>query len=263
MRHQLFSLVVILTLALVMFIAVVLLQPELLAGIAGRTTTGHISEHFREPQHRVHDLTFGFLMGTAVVGTLAQLRRPSQRPAVQVMALMPIAGLVLATALSGPAVLSFPWVSVGALVLAATVLHPTAQGLVRSLRRVDPVMLALVGLAAGPLLAFASANLDLQRRGVGDHAMLGHYGYMAGFAFTVIGVGLLSSMRVDGGRVTAWVAGALAAAIGITSIVFPDVESRLDLPWAVAAIGWGTVFVASAQRSGLSSRMWGTTRSDL
>ncbi len=249
MRHQLFSLVVMVTLGLVVFITIVLVQPELLANLAGRATTGHISEHFREPQHRVHDLTFGLLMGTAVVGTLAQVRKPSRSPAAQVMALIPIAALVVATTLSSPAVLSFPWVSLGALVLFATVLHPTTGDLLRSFRtkRPDPVMLVLIGLAAGPLLALAATNLELQRLGVGDHAMLGHYGFIAAFAFTVIGVGLLSSVRAAGGRLTAWVAGALAAAVGIASIVFPEVESRLDLPWALGAIGWGIAFVVAAE----------------
>ncbi len=251
MRHQLFSLVVMVTLGLVIFITIVLVQPELLANLASRTTTGHISEHFREPQHRVHDLTFGLLMGTAVVGTLAQVRCPWRNPAAQAMALIPIAALVVATTLGSLAVLSFPWVSVGALVLFATVLHPTIGDLLRSVRttRPDPVMVAMVGIAAGPLLAFASANLELQRRGVGEHAMLGHYGFMAAFALTVIGVGLLSSERADGGgRLPAWVAGALAAAIGTASIVFPEVEPRLDLPWALGAIGWGIAFVVAAER---------------
>jgi len=28
---------------------------------------------------------------------------------------------------------------------------------------------------------------------------------------------------------------------------YPDIESSLTLPWAIAAIGWGFVFVARAE----------------
>lgn len=256
MRRQLFSLVVLVTLGLVAFITVVLAQPELLAGFAGRATTGHISEHFREPQHRVHDLTFGFLLGPAVIGTLAQLRRPSEHASLQLMALVPIAALALSAALSNPAVLSFPWVSVGALVVLATVLHPAMGGFLGSLRNsaADRVMLGLIGIAAAPLLAFAFTQLELQSRGVGEHAMLGHYGYVAAFSFTIIGIGLLSSARPKDWRFLAWLAGALAASLGVMSMLFPDVESRLELPGALAAIAWGVALVTRTERIVASHR---------
>src|SRR3990170_1426711 len=45
--------------------------------------------HFTEPHHRVHDLTFGFLFAPAVVGIIAQLRRPASNVAGMVMALIP------------------------------------------------------------------------------------------------------------------------------------------------------------------------------
>jgi hypothetical protein len=123
-----------------------------------------------------------------------------------------IGALVLAAALTNAAVLSFPWVSVGALVVFATVLHPTMGGFLRSLRssRADRGMLGLVAVAAAPLLAFAFSQPEQQRRGVGEHAMLGHYGFMA--------------------------------------ILCPDVESRLELPAALAAIGWSVAFVTQAER---------------
>jgi hypothetical protein len=161
-----------------------------------------------------------------------------------------IGALVLAAALTNAAVLSFPWVSVGALVVFATVLHPTMGGFLRSLRssRADRGMLGLVAVAAAPLLAFAFSQPEQQRRGVGEHAMLGHYGFMAAFSFTVIGIGLLSSVRPERWRPLAWVAGAGAASLGLTSILCPDVESRLELPAALAAIGWSVAFVTQAER---------------
>ncbi|MGH2658019.1 MAG: hypothetical protein ACRDIZ_15215, partial [Actinomycetota bacterium] len=48
----------------------------------------------------IHDLTYGFLFTTAVVGLLAQLLRPSKNVAGMLMALIPWIGLLLAAALA-------------------------------------------------------------------------------------------------------------------------------------------------------------------
>jgi hypothetical protein len=250
MRRQLFSLVVLVTLGLIAFITVVLLQPELLAGLAGGATTAHISGHFREPQHRVHDVTFGLLLVPAVIGSLFQLRKPSEHAAAQIMALMPIVALALAAALTNAAVVSFPWIAVGSLVVLGTVLHPTMGDFLRSLTRsgADRQMLGLVTIAAVPLLTFAFGQLELQRRALGEHAVLGHYGFMAAFSFGVIGIGLLATAGVKGRRLLGWVGGTLAASQGLMSLLFADVESRLEFPAALAAIGWGVAFVARVER---------------
>jgi hypothetical protein len=244
-----FSLVVLVTLALFGFVGVVLLQPDLIVGLLGREMAGHISRHFRDPHHRVHDLTFSFLVGTAVVGMLAQLRRPSKNVAGQLMALIPWVGLVLASVLSNTPPRFAPAPILGALMLIATILHPTGRDLFRSfsVSRVNRVMLALVIIAAVPLLAFASSNIALQRTITNDHAALGHYAFMAAFSFTVIGVSFLASLRPDGWWLPAWVAGLLSALLGLASVVFPDVEPGLGLVWTLAAIAWGVVFVAAAQ----------------
>jgi hypothetical protein len=224
---------------------VVLVQEELIGG----------HTHFREHHHRIHDLTFAFLFGTAGVGLLAQLRTPSKNVAGQLMALIPWIGLALVFPLTNywaAHATGFVMVATalfGALTLNATIFHPTGRDLFRSFgaSRVDRVMLALVGIAAVPLLAYAYTNIVLQRTVDDDHTMLGHYGFMAAFSFTVIGVGVLSSLRPDGWRLTAWVAGLLPVLLGLASVVFPDVASTLGLVWALAAIAWGIVFVAAAE----------------
>jgi hypothetical protein len=250
-RRTAFSLVLLVTLGLVGFIGVVLFQPDLISGLLGHNTAGHISRHFRDPQHRVHDLTFSFLFGTAVVGMLTQLRSPSQNVAGQLMALIPWVALGLAFARAPHWIPFAPAPILAALTLLAIMLHPTGRSFFRSfsVSRVNRVMLALVIIAAVPLLAFASTNIGLQRTVANDHAALGHYGFMAAFSFTVIGVGLLASLRPDGWRLTAWVAGFLPAFLGLASVVFPDVDSSLGLVWALAAIAWGVGFVAAAERT--------------
>src|SRR5262245_2468095 len=78
---------------------------------------------------------------------------------------------------------------------------------------------------------------------------MGHYGFMAGFCFTVVGVGLLASLRPDGWRLAAWVAGLLPALLGLASLAYPDNSSSLGPARALGAISWGAAFVAAAERT--------------
>lgn len=204
--------------------------------------------HFQEPHHRIHDLTFGFLFVPAIVGILAQFRRPSENVAGQVMAMIPTVSLLLVlliTAIAGNTrVLQPPWVIVGAAALIAVGLHPAGRDFFGSFRvsRGNRMMVALVVVAAVPLVWFAATNIGLQGSVVDDHAAAGHYGFMAAFSFTVIGVGLLASLRPDGWRLTTWVAGLLPALLGLVSLIYPVISS-LSPPWALAAIAWGAGFV--------------------
>lgn len=238
--------------------SVVVLVTLGLAGVFGLMVFGMILQpgfmgmkHFSEAHHRLHDVTFGLLLGTAAVGMLVQMRAASRSFATQVMALIPFVGLVLASALTNAAVLQIPWLAVGAFTLLATTLHPARREFFRSfsVSRVDRVMLALVLVAAGPLLALAFANIGLQRTDPSEHAAAGHYGFMAALSFTVIAVGLLASLRPAGSRVTAWVAGVLPALLGIASLVYADANSSLEPVWAFGAIVWGAMFVAAAELS--------------
>src|SRR5919106_1026598 len=211
--------------------------------------------HGATESHRVHDFTYGLLVTTGVVGVLAQLRRPKKNVAGMVMALIPFAGLLLTGVLSADAVdvvvRRNPLYLVAAVAGIAALLHPAGRGFFRSfsVSRVNWIMLALVGIAAGPLLAFASTNIRLQGSVPDDHANLGHYGFMAAFSFTVIGVGVLASLRPDGWRLTAWVTGLLPALLALVSLVYQDASSSLDRAWAFAAIAWGAIFLVAAEVS--------------
>lgn len=218
--------------------------------------------HGAVESHRVHDVTFGLLVTTGIVGLLAQLRRPSKYVAGMLMALIPFTGLLLAAALvdAGEIIERIdqdsgtlrrnPLYLVAAVTLVAALLHPAGRGFFRSfsVSRVNWLMLALVGIAAVPLLSYASNQIRLQQGSLSnEHVVLGHYAFMAALSFTIIGVGLLSSLRPDGWRLTAWVTGLLPALLGLTSIIYPDASSSLDLIWALAAIAWGVAFIAWAE----------------
>src|ERR671918_2141663 len=98
---------------------------------------------------------------------MAQLRRPSENVAGMLMALIPWIGLLLAAILSTDAgvMLSAERMLVAAGTVIAALLHPARRDFVRSfsVSRVNWVTLALVVVAAVPLLDFASSNIELQR----------------------------------------------------------------------------------------------------
>ena len=240
-----FALFVLATLGLFGLLGVVLVQGEVVGS----------HSHFREHHHRVHDLTFGFLFGTAAVGMGAQLFAPLKNVAGQLMALIPWLALAVAFPLTeywsahASGFVMIATALFGALTLNAAIFHPAGRELFRSVRiaRADRSMLALVALAVIPLLAVAHTNIGLQRGAADDHVDLGHYGFMAAFSFTVIGVGVLASLRPDGWRLTAWVGGLLPILLGTASIVFSDVASSLSVGWALTAIAWGIAFVAATE----------------
>jgi hypothetical protein len=246
----LFALFVLVTLTLVGLIG---LMVALMALRLNSLLPGSFAQmgHFTEPHHRVHDLTFGFLYVPAVVGIVAQLRRPANNVAGMTMALIPWVGLLLAAVFSTtPFVIASAQSLLPAVLTGFTaLLHPSGRDFFRSFKvsRVNWTMLTLVVIAAVPLLAFASTNIGLQRTVADEHAGMGHYGFMAAFSFTVFGVGVVASLRPDGWRLTAWVAALLPALLGVTSLIYPDTSSSLGLLWALAAVAWGVAFVAAAQ----------------
>jgi len=244
-----FSLVVLVSLALAGIFGLMVALMNVQPGFMGMS-------HFSEAHHRVHDLTFGFLLGTGVVGMLAQVRRPAQNGTAQLMALTPFAGLVVVAALTNVAVLQIPWVALGACTFLAATLHPSRGDLFRSFSRSRPsrAMLALVAIVAGPLLALGFTNIVLQRTDPSEHAAGGHYGFLAALSLTVIGVALLASLRLGGWRIAAWVAGCLPALLGLASLLFPDASSSLEPVWALAAIAWGAAFIWVAELSWQRSR---------
>lgn len=248
-----FVVVVLIALAILGFFGAVVV-----AGLLGLNASAQAMGHFSERSHRIHDLTFASLFGTAAVGLLAQLVSPSRNIAGQLLALVPWLALALMFPLTsfwsapGGGFVIVATALLGTLTLNAAIFHPTGTGLIRSLRvsRIDRSLLALVLVAAVPLLGYAATNIGLQANPIKDaHAAAGHYGFMAAFSFTVIGVGSLTGLRPDGWRLTAWVAGALPGLLGLSSLAVPDVSSSLEPVWAIASIAWGIVFIAAAERS--------------
>lgn len=212
-------------------------------------------QHFGEASHRTHDVAYGALFSMLVLGVVMQLRRPQSNVAGVVMAQIPGAALLLVAALAGDWDRIFgrnPLRYAAAVAAVVALLHPSGRALFRSFRAasVSRPMLALVGAAAVPLLAFASSNIRLQRDVDDVHMFMGHYAFMAALAYAIVGVGVLASMRPVGWRLPACSAGLLAALLGVTSLLYPESTSSLTTGWAVAAVVWAVTFVAVAARTG-------------
>lgn len=211
-------------------------------------------DHFGDATHRSHDVAYGLLFTTLVVGVLAQVRRPERNVAAMVMSIVPPAALLFVGVRADQVdrVFEYNPLRYGAAVAAVVLLlHPSGRGFTRSFRaaRISWPMLGLVGVAAVPLLGFASTNITQQRTVIDVHALMGHFGFMAALSYTVIAVGVLASLRPVGWRLTAWVAGLLPALLGITSLLYPDAVSSLDTAWSLAAVVWGLAFIALATQT--------------
>lgn len=222
-------------------------------------------QHFGEASHRTHDVAYGALFTTLVLGVLVQLRRPERNVAGMMMALVPSAALLLSAVLAGQMdrVFEFnPLRYAAAIAAVGALLHPSGRTFFRSFRltAVSGAMVALTAVAAVPLLAFASTNIGLQRDVADEHVFMGHYGFMAALGYTIVGVGILASLRPIGARLTAGVAALLAAVLGATSLLYPDATSSLDTGWALAAVAWALAFSAVAAR-GTAPRVLAKNRS--
>lgn len=246
-----FAFYVVVTLAVAGYIGLMVGQMALgldlfLPGLFGQMA------HGTTESHRVHDITYGLLVTTTVVGILAQLRRPSKNVAGMTMALVAFAGLVLAAVLSDEfevVVRRTPFRLVAAVTAVAALVHPAGHRFFATFRlsRINWTMFALVGIAAVPLLSYASTNIALQGTVRDEHFFQGHYAFMAAWAFTVVAVGLLATLRPDGWRLTAWMSGILSAVVGISSLLYPEATSSLDSGWALATIAWAALFVAAGR----------------
>jgi hypothetical protein len=195
--------------------------------------------------HRVHDSILPIIAWSVLVGTVVQLRRPEVRLAPLLMALavpVTVSFVELATGTytfmgTGPALVS--------LVLIA-LLHPRARELVR-IPRLNGVMAGLTVAAATVWIPFAYRQAQLQRVAGDVHAQMEHWNRMAAFALYLIVWALIASSDTRGWRLTAWFAGLASAWYGLQSLLFPA-ASAAALPWAIAAVAWGVVYIFVAER---------------
>lgn len=124
----------------------------------------------------IHELVFALIIGTAAVGLLSQLWKPKENFAGQLVALIAWVMMIVIAALTNNWVPGQLFIIFGGLTLLATILHPAGRGLFHwfSVMRINRVLLALVAIAAVPLLVFAFINFNLQIAGGGGTGIFSH-----------------------------------------------------------------------------------------
>ncbi|WP_290812831.1 hypothetical protein [Halovivax sp.] len=223
----------------------VLFLPDLLATLV----TGWTAEGAAELGiHRLHVMGIAAVVSVFLLGLFAQAYQPRKRIASMWGAFLVILAVTAGTVWYGVGrpeeVIPF-FLLTGIALLA----HPAGRRLFRRDDSYSPALLALVAVAAVPLLAFVATQLSLTTSAVDPHALDGHYVMMAGLAIAPLAYGAVSALGFVGWRLAAWLAALPMAYYGLMAISFPDQSGAAGTVWAVAAVIWAIAFVAVAEYS--------------
>ena len=197
--------------------------------------------------HRLHVMVIALTILTTLLGVFVQVYRPTRQVASMLGALV---GIVLAAVLTigvGESLGSI--VPFLILIGLATVLHPAGRQLLDRGRSYSPAMLALIGVAAVPMLAFAVDQVGLQLGSGDSHAAAGHYTVMAQFALVPLVYGTLAAVGMRGWRVAAWVAALPVGYYGLLSVSFTAQASSTGVVWGTGAVLWAVGFVVVTEYS--------------
>lgn len=122
---------------------------------------------------------------------------------------------------------------------------PSRNGAIPVVGRPSPIMLALIAIAAVPLLNYALGQAELQRTDhASEHAAFFHWVETAFYAVAIMLLGLLGALWPRFFRMATWCAGVALAILGAASVVFGQHASAIGAPWSWAALVGGVAFVA-------------------
>ena len=204
--------------------------------------------------HRLHVMGIATVVSVFLLGLFAQAFRPKERVASMWGAFLVILAVTAGTVWYG---VGRPEEVIPFFVLTgfALVAHPAGRRLFRRGDTYSPALLALVAVAAVPLLAFIATQLSLTTVTTDSHAAMGHYVMMAGLAIAPLAYGIVAAVGFDGWRLASWLAAIPMAYYGLMSIAFTTQTGSAGVLWGIAAICWAIAFVAIAEysRSGRSA----------
>jgi hypothetical protein len=208
--------------------------------------------------HLLQYMMYGAVNGLMLAGIMLQFHKPERKVAAMQMVMLLLFGSMMGEIIDGSfvalhhylAYLQF-FVFIGAIAL----LHPARQEMLRFGRPGNPELLALVGVAALPLLIYAVGQWDLQLAGgIDEVASYQLYSAMAYSAIDILLLGLLAGFKTTGWRIPAWGAGFIAIVLGLPSVVFPGQASSVGSLWGILAIIWGLAFIGVAEWKRVSTR---------
>lgn len=198
--------------------------------------------------HRLHVMGIAAVVSAFLIGLFAQAYRPKARVASMWGSFLVILAVSAGTVGYGVGrpeeVLPFLFVTSVALVA-----HPEGRRLFRRRSAYSPALLALVAVAAVPILAFAATQLSLSSATADPHAVDGHYVMLAGLAIAPLAYGSFAALGFVGWRLAAWLAAVPIAYYGLLSLSFPAQTGSTGVLWGLAAVLWAIAFVAVAEYS--------------
>ncbi|WP_083860444.1 hypothetical protein [Natrialba hulunbeirensis] len=198
--------------------------------------------------HRLHVMGIAAVVGVFLLGLFSQAFRPLERIASMWGAFVSILVVSIGTVAFGVGrpeeVLPFLLVTTIALVT-----HPAGRSLFRRGDSYSPVLLALVAVAAIPILAFVGTKLSLTTNMSDPHAADGHYVMMTGLALAPLAYGVFAALGFTGWRLASWLAALPMAYYGLLSLSFPAQVGATSTTWSVLAILWAVAFVVTAEYS--------------
>ncbi len=210
--------------------------------------TGYVDQ----ARNQVLDVGWGAVFGVILpLGLLSQLRRPETRIAgIQQTALVAAAIAIAGVAGQAERYLALAGgIAVASAVLLA--LHPARQTFLARGRRLEPRMLALAAVAAGPALVYAWRMASAQRQDLppADAVSNGlhHWTVMTALALLVVLLVLLAAARTSGWRIPALSASIAAGAWAISCLLAPSSAAGSEgHAWAWAALAWAVATLAAA-----------------
>jgi len=197
--------------------------------------------------HRLHQMAMHTILWGLVLGVVLQLYRPERwvAPLLQPLTMFfAFHAVELAVGRYGG---GFPFLDIPLILL--VLLHPRVRELFRW-PHLDWSMAGLTILAAIPWVVFALSQAEFARLNLPTdaHAQMEHWTRMAVFAVLMIVWGLLGATHLPGWRITAWTVSYGSIIYGLQSLVFPHQVSAAPTVWAIAAAGWGVVYLVATER---------------
>ena len=198
--------------------------------------------------HEMHWFAQGVFAWSMVAAVAMQLRRPvTQVGAAWVYGAGTVLAFTMVLVLADLPAEVVPIVAAAIVIAAiAFVAHPsTWRAKFTPTATPSRALFALTAIAAVPMVVYAVGQLNIHL-GSGpsdEHYTFGHWVVMGVYALLVPIFGAVAAAKVSGWRFPLWVAGLMAAALGVGSLGITAV-SQLTTVWSLLAIAWGAAFIA-------------------
>jgi hypothetical protein len=198
--------------------------------------------------HEMHWFAQGVYAWSMVAAVAVQLRRPAtQVGAAWVYGAGTVLAFAMVLALADLPAEVVPIIAAAIVIAAiAFVAHPSSwRAKFSPISTPSRTLFAMTAVAAVPMVIYAvgQLNIHLASGPHDEHYEFGHWVVMAVYAVLVPLFGAVAAGKVSGWRFPLWVAGIMAAALGVGSLGITAV-SQLTTVWSLLAIGWGAAFIA-------------------